>query len=236
MRPSPAPSQSAVPVSSQHKRRWPWIVAIIVLILVLVGGGYFYFLVRQNIASLESDTTQSKTLATTDDPYKGPDDAAIIVVEFADFQCPYCRQSFPVVREIISQYEDRVKFIYRDFPLTSLHSQAQIAAEAGECAHEQDMFWPMHDKMFINQDDLSLNALQRYAREIEIPDPIQFNTCLTSRKYETEVNKDFSDGYFAGVDGTPTFFINGQEFTGAVSVENFKTVLDELISIYGQGS
>ncbi len=208
------------------------LITIIVVVVLFIGlGVVFYSLVRENVDLLE-DQNQAATLhiATADDPSKGGIDAKIVIVEFSDFQCPYCFQSFPVVRELISAYGDQIKFIYRDFPLKN---NSQKAAEAGECAHEQGKFWEMHDKLFINQNDLSVLALKRYASELGL-DESSFNECLDSGRYVTEVQEDLSDGLLAGVDGTPTFFINDYEFQGSVTVDAFKMIIDELIAIYSQ--
>ena len=134
------------------------------------------------------------------------------------------------MRELLSAYGEQIKFIFRDFPLKN---NSQKAAEAGECAHEQGKFWEMHDKLFINQNDLSVLALKRYASELGL-DESSFNECLDSGRYVTEVQEDLSDGLLAGVDGTPTFFINDYEFQGSVTVDAFKMIIDELIAIYSQ--
>jgi protein-disulfide isomerase len=203
------------------------VVAVLFIGLVIV----FYGLVRENIGILENQNqTTELHIATADDPYKGGAEAKIAIVEFSDYQCPYCFQSFPVVRELINTYGDQIKFIFRDFPLKEY---SQKAAEAGECAHEQGKFWEMHDKLFINQNDLSVFAIKQYALELGLGE-LSFNECLDSGRYAAEVQEDLSDGLLAGVDGTPTFFINDYEFQGSVTVDAFKMVIDELIAIYSQ--
>lgn len=215
-----------------HKKTRAVLITVIVVVVLFIGlGVVFYSLVRGNVELLENqDQAATLHIATADDPYKGGMDAKIVIVEFSDFQCPYCFQSFPVVRELISTYGDQIKFIYRDFPLKEY---SQKAAEAGECAHEQDKFWEMHDKLFINQNNLSVSAIKQYALELGL-DELSFNECIDSGRYAAEVQEDLSDGLLAGVDGTPTFFINEREFQGSVTVDVFKTIIDELIAIYSQ--
>ncbi|XOU94009.1 MAG: DsbA family protein [Candidatus Kerfeldbacteria bacterium] len=219
------------PKKEKKSHRVLWVVIGFFIILLIVIGVWFYGLVKDNIDTiLYDDNATIHDIATNDDPYAGSDDAKIVIVEFSDFQCPYCTQAFPTVREIISTYGDQIKFIYRDFTNSTIHPQAQKAAEAGECASEQDKFWELHDKLFINS-DLSVSAIKQYAGEIGL-DTEQFNECLDSGRYYEETQQDFASGIVAGVDGTPTFFINGTKFEGSISVDNFKTIIEELLVIY----
>lgn len=211
-----------------------WFFVLLVFMVIVIGTGvYLLIQVRQNVETIgsgngDSAVAPSGEVATTDDPFAGNPDASIVIVEFSDFQCPFCFQSFPIVREIINTYGNDIKFIYRDFPIDEIHPQAQKAAEAGECAQEQGKFWEMHDKMFINQNDLFVPSLKRYAAEIGL-DVSTFSQCLDNGNFAAEVKQDFNDGLFAGVDGTPTFFINGRKFDGVVSVEVFSSTIEQLI-------
>ena len=162
---------------------------------------------------------------TTDDPYGGPVDAQVVVVEFSDFQCPYCRQMFPTVRKLMATY-DQVKFIYRDFPISSIHPDAQLAAEAAQCANEQGSFWSYHDRLFINQEDFSRIALVDYAQQIGL-DQYSFVRRLNSGKYTQEVLADLQDGVLAGVEGTPTFFINNVKYEGVLPLNVYKRLIVE---------
>lgn len=173
----------------------------------------------------QTATGGAVNIATADDPYTGPQNAKVTVVEFADFECPYCQEAFPIVREMETLYKDKVKFIYRDFPVEYLHPEAPKAAEAAECAHEQNKFWQMHDKLFINQDKLQIPDLKNYAQQIGL-DVNRFNNCLDSGKYETEVSDDLQDGINAGVTGTPTWFVNGTKVVGVIPAADFKKLLD----------
>jgi protein-disulfide isomerase len=125
-------------------------------------------------------------------------------------------------------YGDQVRFVYRDFPLSDIHPDAQRAAEAAECAHEQGVFWPYYDKLYQNQDDHSIGALKLYALQIGITDLQQFIDCVDEFKYRQEVLDDYADGVVAGVYGTPTFFFNGQRVEGAIPEDVFV----QLISLF----
>jgi protein-disulfide isomerase len=205
----------------------------------LVGGIYFYTLVRQSIEDINSNNNSNSTVSTNvnvdlaDAPYTCSPTASVVIVEFSDFQCSYCKEAFTVVRELINYYGNSIKFEYRNFPITESHPNAQKAAEAGLCAQAQDKFWAMHDKMFINQSDLSVLALKNYAKEINL-DTEKFNTCLDQGAYTIKVQKDFEDGLNAGVSGTPTFFINGRIFPGVITFSEMQSAIDRLLAAYGQ--
>ncbi|MFA6098103.1 MAG: thioredoxin domain-containing protein [Patescibacteria group bacterium] len=226
---------SPAPVGKKKTRK---IIIIAALLALFFLAAYFFSLIRKNINNLNGSSngnTNTPTIETSDDPYAGNPDAKVVIVEFGDFECPYCFQSFPVVRELIAEYKDQIKFIYRDFPLAASHAHAEMAAEAAECAHEQGKFWEMHDKLFINQQNLENSDLKIYAREIGLNANV-FDQCLDSRQYKNEVTQDFNDGIFAGVDGTPTFFINGHLFEGSPTLDNFKLAIDRLLIIYKGGT
>lgn len=177
--------------------------------------------------STNSSGIDQADVVTSDDPSLGPEDAKVTIVEFGDFQCPFCRESFPIVREVLSSYEGQVRYIWRDFPASSVHPQAVLAAVAGECVAEQDesKFWAFHDQLFINQNDLSQEALTRYAQGIGV-DVNDFTECIIEEKYSMEVTLDYNDGIEAGVTGTPTFFINGRRIPGVIPLNVFKDIID----------
>lgn len=209
----------------------------VVVLLVAMDVMIFFGLVRQKAGTLNNNantnSAQIGTINITDDPYTGGADSKVVIIEFGDFQCPFCLEAFPVVHDIISTYGDKIKFVYKNFPLADIHLQATKAAEAAECAFEQNKFWEMHDKMFINQSDLSVTALKRYAKEIGLQSS-QFDQCLDTDKYATRVQADYNDGLIAGVPGTPTFFINGRMFPWPVAAATFKDIIDKLLVIYQQ--
>jgi len=168
-------------------------------------------------------------LATLTDPYIGNPEARVVIIEFGDFECPFCLRAFPIVREIQAEFSDQVLFIWLDLPLRDIHPNAQKAAEAGECAHEQGKFWEYHDKLFINQDFLAVSDLKNYAQQIGLKSE-QFNSCLDSGKYTQEVDEDLQVALEAGAEGTPTFFINGQLVTGIIPRDTFREVIEQLLN------
>jgi protein-disulfide isomerase len=168
--------------------------------------------------------------ASNDDPSWGPDDASVVIVEFTDFQCPFCarhsQQTLPSIKEA---YGEKVRYILRDFPITGIHQFAQKAAEAGQCAHEQGLFWEYHDLLFANQEALTVDDLKRYAEQVGA-DTGEFNDCLDSGKNQREVLQDLQDGQSAGVSGTPGFLVNGVLVSGAQPFEAFQQVIDQLLA------
>lgn len=170
-------------------------------------------------------TVDRKRVESADDPYLGPVNAKVVIVEFSDFECPFCREAFPIIRELMAGYSDKVKFIYRNFPVSDAHTDAQKAAEAGQCAAEQGRFWPMHDKIFLNQDNIKVNDLKRYAREVGLNGDI-FDQCLDSGKFKNKVLEDFNEGIALGVIGTPTWFIDGVKVEGVIPLDKFKAAID----------
>lgn len=162
----------------------------------------------------------------TDDPALGPPDAPVTLVEFSDFQCPYCSRMKPIVARLRATYGDRLRIVFRDFPLVQIHSQAAKAAEAASCAHAQGKFWEMHDVLFENQARLTDVDLKRYAADLGL-NAAQFNTCLDSGAYAAEWQADLEDGKRYGVTGTPTSFVNGRAMNAAQPFESFIDIIDD---------
>jgi len=167
-------------------------------------------------------------LVDDDDAVRGPEDAKITIVEFSDFECPFCGRAIPVVEQVMEEYEGDVKLIFKDFPL-SFHQNAQKAAEAAECAGEQDQYYEYHDVLFDNQTALSISDLKQYAADLGL-DTEAFNSCLDNGDMAAEVQADFAAGQAVGVSGTPTFFINGQKIVGAQPFSAFKQIIDAELS------
>jgi len=163
-------------------------------------------------------------VATDGKPSLGADNAPVTIVEFSDFQCPFCRQVQPTLKRLMEDYAGKVKLVFRDFPLRSIHPQAQKAAEAAQCAAEQQKFWSYHDKLFAAT-SLQIADLKKYAHEVELNEE-QFTSCLDSNKYAGGIDADMQAGQNAGVNATPTFFVNGYPLSGAASYEHFKEVVD----------
>ena len=166
-----------------------------------------------------------------DDPVKGVKNAPVTIIEFSDFQCPYCGRFFSETLPSIEQkyiQSGKVKMVYRDFPL-SFHPEAQPAAEAAECAKEQGKFWEFHDKIFENQQGMSAAAYKQWASEVGL-NTAQFNSCVDSGKYRQEVQKDFAEGSSYGVSGTPSFFINGMMVSGAQPYQVFEQAIEAALA------
>ncbi len=168
--------------------------------------------------------------ASDDDPAWGPEDAAVIIEEFADFECPFCgRHAAETLPQIREAYGDRVRYIYRDYPLSNMHQFAQKAAEAAQCAHEQGLFWEYHDVLFEHQGALAVPDLKRYAQDVGM-DAGDFDDCLDSGKNAREVLLDLQDGQQAGVTGTPAFLVNDLLLSGAQPFEQFQVVIDQALA------
>jgi protein-disulfide isomerase len=157
-------------------------------------------------------------------PSRGPESARITIVEFSDFQCPYCAMAAPKALAIAAQYPKDVKLVFKQFPL-DFHSNAYAAAEASVAAHAQGKFWPLHDKLFANFRQISPENILRWAEEAGL-DMKKFRADLSSGKYRTVVDREMKEGEAAGVMGTPTFFINGKRYNGPFELEALKPILD----------
>lgn len=170
-------------------------------------------------------------VSTDDDPAFGPEDASVVMIEFSDFNCPYCgrfaRETMPLLRE---NYEGRIRFVYRDFPI--LGDSSLQAAIAAECANDQGAFWDFHDLLFENQDSFNQEMFVGFAEELEL-DVDQFTTCQNDSAVRGEVIADYAEAQRLGANGTPTFFINGRRVVGAQPYEVFQGVLDEELASTG---
>ncbi|HEX4802667.1 MAG TPA: thioredoxin domain-containing protein, partial [Myxococcaceae bacterium] len=161
-------------------------------------------------------------------PVRGPKNAPVTIVEFSDFQCPYCKKAVPTLHEIEKQYGSKVRVAFKHQPLP-FHSNAKLAAVASVAAQEQGKFWEYHDKLFENQQALDRASLERYAGELGL-NVSKFKSALDSKKLEARVDADAAEAARSGVQGTPTFFINGQQLVGAQPLERFRALIDEELS------
>lgn len=148
----------------------------------------------------------------------GPANAAITVVEFSDFECPFCAQASATVKRLMNEHPNDIRLVYRHFPLQNTHPNARPAAEASECAAQQGKFWEMHDLLFANQKALAGSDLQRYAAQIGLQTQ-KFSGCLSSEAMAQQVQQDLDAGKQYGVDGTPTFFVNKKKIVGGPNLE-----------------
>ena len=160
---------------------------------------------------------------------RGGVQAPVTIVEFSDFQCPYCKQSEPTLKDLLTRHRGEVKLAWRDFPLREIHPLAQTAAEAARCAGEQGKFWEFHDALFADQTKLKEADLVASARAIGLNDK-SFRSCLASGKFKSKIEADLEDGRKAGVVGTPGFFINGVFLSGAQPQAEFERVIENQLA------
>jgi protein-disulfide isomerase len=163
-------------------------------------------------------------VSSDDDPFIGAEDAPITIVQFAEYQCPYCSKSNETVEQVMEAYPGKIKMVYRDFPL-SFHDRAVPAAVAANCAGQQGKYWEMHKVLMANQRRLQADQLTAYGEGLGL-DMAAFAACQVDPAQTDEVNKDLEDGMAVGVSGTPAFFINGIMLSGAQGFEAFQTIID----------
>lgn len=159
-------------------------------------------------------------------PTKGPAAAPVTIVEFSDFECPYCGALFPTLKQVEKNYPETVRIVYRQFPLANLHPHALKAAEASLCANEQKKFWEFHDSMFGNQTELSIPDLKQRAVDLKL-DTQAFNQCLDSGKHAAAVQSDIQEGARNGVTGTPALFVNGRLLAGNQPYSEIRDVIED---------
>ncbi len=162
-----------------------------------------------------------------DAPVKGPEDALVTIVEWSDFQCPFCNRVAPTLARIEEEYGDEVRIVFKHMPL-SMHPQAPQAHAASEAAHRQGRFWEMHDRIFANQRDLSVATLESHARAIGL-DMDQYAKDVADASVKARIDEDMKQAASLNVTGTPSFFINGRFLSGAQPFENFKRAIDAAI-------
>jgi len=158
----------------------------------------------------------------------GAEDAPVTLVEYGDYQCPYCGQAYPIVKELRRLLGSRVRFVFRNFPLREVHPHAEAAAEAAEAAGAQGKFWEMHDALFENQSDLRGAALLSYAARL-VADAPRWTHDLSSHAFRSRVQEDFESGVSSGVRGTPTFYVNGRRHDGPFDLDSLLAAVQEAI-------
>lgn len=163
-------------------------------------------------------------LETTDDPMLGSDEALLTIVEFIDYECPFCKEASDTVRTMALKYGDRVKIITRDFPVLELHPNALLAAEAVGCAEEQGRYWQMHDRVFAEEPPLTRSLLDKLATQSGV-DPQRYAACMANHERLQEIDEDITAGVAAGVRGTPTFYFNGQRVEGSIPEAMFEELI-----------
>ena len=177
------------------------------------------------------EAPQRIDVSPDDDPYYGPQDAPITIIEFSDFECPYCARGHQdTLVPLLEKFPQQVRLVYRDFPLTNIHPNAQPAAEAAQCAFAQGKFWEFHDGIFRNQSRLGSAVYFELAEKLGLNEK-EFTTCVTSGRFADEVTRDLDAARDLGVTGTPTFFINGRPMVGAQPLESFVYIIEEELAL-----
>jgi len=231
---------------------WALVILTVLSLAYTAYGGYNYYLYGncygpedtggfciynalngESVTELQTQTEGELEKPTPDtDPSIGPVDAKVTIIEFGCYSCPYSRQAQPIVQKLLDKYQNKIRFVYRDFPIDDIHKMATLHSEAANCALEQNKFWEYHDKLFTTQEVCTggeedpLVHIMKIAKETGL-DMTQFSECLKTRKYKEEVENDFQDGIKAGVHGTPTFFINGRTIIGPKPILAFEKIIDE---------
>lgn len=161
------------------------------------------------------------------DHIQGDFDAPLTLVEYGDYQCPHCGAAYPIIKAVQANFGKRLRFVFRNFPLTSVHPYAEVAAEAAEASDRQKKFWEMHDYLFENQNDLSEGLFLESARALNL-DEKKFLADLAERHFKERVKEDFMSGVKSGVNGTPGFFINGMRYLGPWDRNTLTEVLNSI--------
>jgi protein-disulfide isomerase len=159
------------------------------------------------------------------DHIQGPTDAAVTLVEYGDYECPYCGAAYPIIKEVQSRMSERLRFVFRNFPIATSHPHAEQAAEAAEAAATQGSFWQMHDLLYENQGRLRDPDLRDYAERLAL-DVERFDKELAEHVHASRVREDFMSGVRSGVNGTPTFYINGARHDDSYDVETMVAALE----------
>jgi Na+/H+ antiporter NhaA/predicted DsbA family dithiol-disulfide isomerase len=215
-----------------------------VLLTALVAGALTYLAVfvmrhlpdevraRQLGGTAEAIVDLADDVDPEHDHVRGNVDAPVTIVEYGDFQCPYCASAAPVIEQLLERFEGDLRYVWRHLPLSDVHPDAQIAAEASEAAARQGRFWEMHDRLIGDNDDLRLSTLYRHAAALEL-DYEQFEDDLTRRRHRARIAEDVASADMSGVSGTPTFFVNGRRHQGVYDVD---TLTREVLSAYRAAS
>jgi protein-disulfide isomerase len=217
-------------IPSTHKKikpLSPYLHLFIPVAFILgLGSGYLLWGQSTTQAAVGTTEVQRVNVSTDGDPSLGPEDAPVTIVEFGDYQCPFCQvwyqQTFD---QLMANYPNKIRFVYRDFPLAG-HPESLPAAEAADCAGEQGDYWKFHDALYNGQYTLGRAAYEQYAADQGL-DIAVFTACLDDHRYQDEVEADADDAARLGLSGTPSFVINGRILIGALPFEDFKTIIDE---------
>lgn len=229
------------PGKAWYKRWWGIIIliALTFILILLIAFGFAVYSNVQKIKKGQATFVRIDTIASPefiDQKYTsiiegvgayslGPNNAKVIIVEFGDFACPLCQNSYTKIREISQKYKNDVKIIFRNFPV---YEEAIPLAMAGQCAGEQGLFWLMYDKLYQNQGDINIDNIESLAEKIGA-DTDKFMNCLETNKYLDVIKKDYTDAETLNISGTPTWFINGYKIQGDMPYELFDKIIGDLV-------
>lgn len=175
--------------------------------------------------------TTLKIPVTHEDHSEGPENADVTLVEYGDYECPSCGAAYPIVKQIQKHFGKRLRFVFRNFPLSQLHPHAEAAAETAEFAGAEGKFWQMHDELYENQDDLGEALFVRLAEEMQLS-VVAMRDALAHGAFKARVRADFSGGVRSGVNGTPTFFINGHRHDGSFDYETLVSAIQQVMATH----
>ena len=209
--------------------KWWGQLLIFVLLCAGILGGLVLYSWRDGV-SKDKSAVINNYVRVTDyaDPSFGDIDAPIQIYEFADFGCPYCLQMAQMMPEIVEAFGGKVRWVFKDFPIVELHESSQMAAEAGQCAFAQDKFLEIYELLFSEQPDQSKDNMYYFAEKAGL-DMAKFRECFDSRRYKSEVESDLREGIGLGINGTPTWVINGTKFSGVIDKQQFMVLINEAL-------
>ncbi len=225
-------------MSKNNKPNNTGIITVIAVIAVIgfIAMTFAYLGKANSSATLGADTGANGAPAdkvditvTASDHVRGDSNAPVTIVEYSDYQCPYCAQFQTTMQTVMENYPGQVRWIFRHFPLTSLHPYALKAAEAAECAGEQGKYWEYSDQLYANQPEFSPDYFSTLAGEMNL-DTGKFNDCVNSNRYAAVINSDSATGQKYGITGTPTFFVNGVRYKGAMTFTQIKPIIDNALN------
>jgi protein-disulfide isomerase len=201
---------------------------------IALGIVVVIFAVRLNDGSTPDQPTLTVDAVASSDQTKGNSDSKILFVEYGDFQCSACGRYYPLLKQLNQEFGDRIQFVYRHFPLRQTHPHAQLAAQVAEAASKQGKFWEMHDLLFENQQEWSelrstKKTFNKYAEELNL-DLERFKQDVSSKETKGKVNNDYSSGIKAGVNSTPTLFLNGKKLQNPRGYDDLKKLVEEALA------
>ena len=232
-----------IKINNQSKSKTQYLIPLAIVIAgLIIGGVILYTKTPQQSQELEiaqvvtpekqEKSTKAEFTITENEHIQGNPEALVTIVEFSDFQCPFCQKFHPTVQQILDNYPNQVSWVYKHFPIDVIHSEATPSAEASECVFEQKGnkgFWQFADGLFKNQSRLGEGLYEELASELSL-NMSQFENCFSSEKYKDHVKSDYQEGIRVGVRGTPASFINGVFVSGAVSYERLKAEVEKALS------